>query len=212
MNSESDATAILLERAGDGDQQALEVLFEMHRERLHRMVRLRMDPRVRGRIDASDVIQEAHLDAWRRLDAYLRDPKMPFFLWLRFLAGQKLLELHRHHLRTQRRDARKEVRLFVGLMPEASSVAVADQILSKRTSPSDAAARAEMSLHVQDALNTMEPLDREVLVLRHFEQLSNTETALELGIKNGAASQRYVRALERLEAVLSRTLGETRER
>ena len=123
----------LLRRAGAGDPAALGSLLEGHRRRLRRMVKLRLDPRLQGRIDPSDVLQEAYLEASRRLAEYLRDPKLPFFLWLRFLTGQKLLALRRQHLGTQARDAGREVSLFHGAMPEASSACLAAQLMGKIT-------------------------------------------------------------------------------
>jgi RNA polymerase sigma-70 factor (ECF subfamily) len=198
----------LLARAGRGDRPALDELFTRHRERLLRMVRMRLDRRVQGRIDASDVIQETHVEALERLPEYLRDPKIPFFLWLRFLAGQKVIQLHRHHLGAQRRDPRQEVRLHGGPLPEATSVALAQQLLGSCTGPSEAAARAELRVRLEEALNGMEPVDREILALRHFEQLTNAESAQELGIDEAAASKRYMRALRRLKGVLGGTDGE----
>jgi RNA polymerase sigma-70 factor, ECF subfamily len=197
----------LLRRAGQGDTQALGHLLETHRKRLRRMICLRLDPRLQGRIDPSDVIQEAYLEAAERLTEYLRDRKMPFFLWLRFLTGQKLLELRRRHLGTQARDAARELSIYQGAMPEASSACLAAQLLGKRTAPLEAAIRAEMKLRLQEALNGMEPIDREVLALRHFEQLSNAETAQLLGISESGASSRYLRALKRLKDILGQAPG-----
>jgi RNA polymerase sigma-70 factor (ECF subfamily) len=168
---------------------------------------LRLDPRLQGRIDPSDVIQETYLEIAERLAEYLRDPKMPFFLWLRFLTGQKLLELRRHHLGTQARDAARELSIYQGAMPEASSACLAAQLLGKRTAPLEAAIRAEMKLRLQEALNGMEPMDREVLALRHFEQFNNAETAQLLGISESGASSRYVRALKRLKSILGQAPG-----
>jgi RNA polymerase sigma-70 factor (ECF subfamily) len=130
-------------------------------------------------------------------------PELPFFLWLRWLTGQKLIYLHRHHLGTKMRDAGQEVSLYRGALPQASSESLAVQLLGKLTSPSRAAIRAETQIRIQEAINSMDPMDREVLALRHFEMLSNEETAKVLGISNKAASNRYVRALERLKEILS---------
>jgi RNA polymerase sigma-70 factor (ECF subfamily) len=169
------------------------------------MVALRLDRRLRGRVDASDVLQEAYLDAFGRLADYLREPAMPFFLWLRFLVAQRLQEQHRRHLGAQARDAGREVALDAGGAPGASSAALAAHLLGRLTPPSQAALRAERKALLQSALAQMEPLDREVLALRHFEQLSNGEAARVLGIDKSAASKRYARALVRLKDVL-RTL------
>jgi RNA polymerase sigma-70 factor (ECF subfamily) len=207
MTTEPSESSDLLRRAGQGDAQALGELLEAHRKRLHRMVRLRLDPRLQGRINPSDVIQEAYLEATKRLAEYLRNPKMPFFLWLRFLTSQKMLELRRHHLGTQARDAARELSIYQGAMPEASSASLAAQLLGKRTTPLQAAIRAEMKLRLQEALNSMELMDREVLALRHFEQFNNAETAQLLGISESGASSRYVRALKRLKDILRQAPG-----
>jgi RNA polymerase sigma-70 factor (ECF subfamily) len=143
----------------------------------------------------------------RRLAEYLREPDMPFFLWLRFLTGQKLLEVRRRHLGTQARDAAREISLHQGAMPEASSACLAAQLLGKMTAPLQAAIRAEMKVRLQEALNSMDSLDREVLALRHFEQLDNTETAQVLGITPSGASSRYLRALKRLKDILREVPG-----
>jgi RNA polymerase sigma-70 factor (ECF subfamily) len=192
-----------LRRAKAGDPQALAELFVLYRERLRRMVRLRLDRRLYGRLDPSDVLQEAYLDLARRLPEYAANPSLPFYLWLRSLTGQKLIDLHRQHLGAKMRDAGLEVSLHRGALPQASSASLAQQLLGRLTSPSRAAIRAETQIRVEEALNSMDPLDREVLTLRHFEMLSNGETARVLGITPKAASKRYVRALERLQEVLS---------
>jgi RNA polymerase sigma-70 factor (ECF subfamily) len=167
------------------------------------MVQLRLDRRLQGRIDPSDVMQEAFLEMSRCLDDYLHAPAWPFFLWLRMVTGRKLQALHRRHLGTRARDAGREVSLHRGALPQASSVSLAAQLLGRHTTPTQAAARAELQHRVQDALNDMGPIDREVLALRHFEQLSNAETAQVLDLSEAAASNRYVRALRRLKAILA---------
>ena len=143
----------------------------------------------------------------RSLANYIKEPALPFFLWLRMITGRKLQALHRHHLGTESRDAGREVSLYRGALPQASSVSLAAQLLGRLTSPSHAAVRAELKVQVQDALNSMDRLDREVLALRHFEELSNNEVAALLGIQKAAASKRYVRALERLKGALAEIPG-----
>ncbi len=202
MTGDSSGTKRLLEQAAGGDGPSLGALLAQHRERLRRMVALRLDRRLNGRIDASDVIQETFLEASARLAEYLRDPSMPFYLWLRFLAGQRLVTLHRHHLGTRMRDARRELTLHQGLFPEGSSAALAARLLGRDARPSEAAIRAEMKGRVQDALDGMDALDREVLALRHFEQLSRAEIAAVMGITEAAAGKRYIRALEKLKQIL----------
>jgi RNA polymerase sigma-70 factor (ECF subfamily) len=207
MTDESGDLKEPLRRLADGDQAALAELFGRYRERLRRMVKLRLDRRLQGRIDASDVLQEAYLDVAKRASEYAANPTMPFFLWLRFLTGQRLVMVHRQHLGAKMRDAGQEVSLYRGALPQASSVSLAAQLLGRMTSPSLAAVRAEMQLKLQEALNGMDPIDREVLVLRHFEELSNGETAALLGLQKAAASNRYIRALKRLKEVLSSMPG-----
>jgi RNA polymerase sigma-70 factor (ECF subfamily) len=207
MQGNSSETKRLLRAAAQGDRTGWGTLLGQHRDRLRRMVALRLDPRLQGRVDPSDVLQETYLEASVRLAEYLQNPTMPFFLWLRFLAGQKLLTLHRHHLGTQMRDAGREVSLDRGGLPETSSAALAAQLLGRDTRPSVAAVRAELKIRLQEALNGMDPLEREVLALRHFEQLSLAETAQLLGLTESGASRRHLRALKRLKEVLSQMPG-----
>src|SRR5258707_750464 len=177
MENNSTETVQLIERARAGDQDALNEIFARHRDRLRRMVEVRLDWRLHARIDASDVIQDAYLDVMRRLEEYLRDPKLPLFLWLRLVVGDRLFKLHRHHLGAQMRDAGREISLYRDALPLASSAALAAQLLGKHTSPTQAAVRAERMLRLQEALNTLEPIDREILSLRHFEELTRSEAA-----------------------------------
>ena len=207
MTAETADPRELLRRAGAGDSQALSELFTRYRDRLRWMVRLRLNRRLQGRVDPSDVIQEAYLEISKNLPEYLRDPKMPFFLWLRYITGQKLIAIHRRHLGAQMRDADQEVSLYRGALPEANSASLAAHLLGHLTSASRAAIRAEEQVQVQDALNSLEPIDREILALRHFEMLSNEEIAQVLGIKKSAASNRYMRALRRMKGILAAIPG-----
>jgi RNA polymerase sigma-70 factor (ECF subfamily) len=196
----------LSRRMRAGEQPALAELFTRSRHRLRSLVRLRLDSRLQGRVDASDVLQEAFIDASRRLGEYTADPAMPPYLWLRFLTVQRLMALHRRHLGAQR-DVGREVSLVRGALPAANSWSLASQLLGRMTTPSRASVRAEVQVKLQDALNAMDPIDREVLALRHFEELSNNETAAVLGLQKAAASNRYVRALQRLRKALAATPG-----
>jgi RNA polymerase sigma-70 factor (ECF subfamily) len=193
----------LLRLAAQGDSGSWQALMGQSRGRLQRMVAFRLDQRLQGRVDPSDVLQDAYLEAWQDLGSYLREPAMPFFLWLRGIAGNKLRELHRHHLGTQMRDPRREVSIYGDAFSETTTAALAAQLLGNLTRASEEAVRAEIRLRLQDALNAMDALDREVLALRHFEQLSPSETAQVLGIKEKAAGMRYVRALRRLKEILN---------
>jgi RNA polymerase sigma-70 factor (ECF subfamily) len=205
-NDPSDERACL-ERAAAGDHGAWDAILAPHRDRLRRMVGLRLDYRLRGRIDPSDVIQEALLQAAQGLPKYLQQPDRPFFLWLRWLTGMTLQGLHRRHLGIQARNAGREVQLLGRPLPEASSAALAAQLLGRDTRPSVAAIRAERQRRLQEALNAMDPVDREVLVLRHFEELTNAEVARELGLQDSAASKRYIRALRKLKEILAALPG-----
>jgi RNA polymerase sigma-70 factor (ECF subfamily) len=196
-----------IDRLRGGDRGALAELFDKHRDRLRRMVELRIDARLRSRLDASDVLQEAFLDAARDLDAYLADPELPPLIWLRLHVGGRLTTLHRRHLGTKMRDAGLEISLYQDALPEVSSAALASMLLGRHTSPTQAAQRAERLLRIQEALNSLDPIDREVLALRHFEQLGRSETAAVLGITQEAGAKRYFRALKRLKDVLATLPG-----
>lgn len=195
-----------IRRAVAGDRQAWDDLLNAHRPRLRRMIALRMNQRLLGRLDASDVIQETFLDATAGLAQFAERAEMPFFLWLRWLAGIKLTTLHRKHLGCQIRDAAREVSVELGV-PGASSEALAAQLLGRQTSPSEVAMRSERKARIQEVLDAMDPIDREVLVLRHFEELKNAEAAQVLGLQEAAASKRYIRALRRLKDELRAMSG-----
>jgi RNA polymerase sigma-70 factor, ECF subfamily len=203
MPDESEEIRARLDALREGDASALEPLFSVHRARLRRMVEFRLDARLRGRVSASDVLQEAYIDALKRLQHYRADPDVPFFVWLRTVTIQRLIEVHRQHLGAAMRDAGREVSIGVLAGPEASSEMIAE-FFNDQTSPSLAAQRGEALAQLREALDGLEPLDREVLALRHFEDLNNQEVAALLGIRPAAASKRYVRALERLKDALSR--------
>jgi RNA polymerase sigma-70 factor (ECF subfamily) len=201
MRADARTDEELLVAARNGDEGALAIVFERHRDRLERMVRLRMDRRLQSRVDPADVVQESYLAVRGKFAAYSADPRLPFFLWLRLEVGQKLVDVHRFHLGTQMRNVGQEVSLHRGALPQVTSLLLAEQLLGKLTAASHAAMRAELKIRVQEALNGMDPQDREVLILRHFEELSNAEAAQVLGIKPSAAVNRYVRALRRLKDV-----------
>jgi RNA polymerase sigma-70 factor (ECF subfamily) len=207
MTDEPSDERELLTLAANGDDVAAQQLYSRYRARLKRMVHLRLSRRLQGRVDDSDVLQEAYLDIAKRLPEYVREPKLPFFLWLRHMTGLKLTEIHRRHLGTQSRDADREISLHRGGLPEADSISLAAQLLGQLTTPSQAAMRAEVRLLVQDALSSMDPIDREVLALKHFEQLSTSEIAEVLGLSKAGAGSRYLRAIKRLREILSSIPG-----
>jgi RNA polymerase sigma-70 factor (ECF subfamily) len=197
----------LLRQVAAGDQAVWGELLERHRPRLRRMVELRLDPRLQGRLDASDVIQEAYLTASAQVAAYLKEPTIPFYLWLRLVTAQRLVLLHRKHLGTKARDAGRQISLDRGALPAASSAALESNLAGREPSPSEAAGEIEQRRRLQEALDRMSPLDREVLALRHFEQLTNAEAAQVLGLEPSAASKRYVRALQRIKEILAAMPG-----
>jgi RNA polymerase sigma-70 factor (ECF subfamily) len=186
-----------------GDEGALAPLFSNYRDRLRRMVEFRLDARLRGRVAPSDVLQEAYIDALKRLQHYRADPDVPFFIWLRTVAMQRLIQVHRQHLGAGMRDAAREVSIGKLAPAEASSEMIAE-FIADQTSPSLAAQRGEALAQLREALDALDGIDREVLALRHFEDLSNAEVAALLGIQPAAASKRYVRALERLKDALEK--------
>lgn len=197
----------LIRRAGEGDDRASLRIFSLHRDRLKRMVRFRLDHRLQGRVDESDVVQEAYLEIARKLNEYLQNPAAPFYLWLRHMTGLKLAEVHRNHLGRQCRDAGRELSINRMGVPSATSASLAAQLLGKLSTPSHAAIKAEQRFMVQQALEAMDPIDREVLVLRHFEQLSTSETAEVLGLSKAGAGSRYLRAIKRLRDALEQIPG-----
>jgi RNA polymerase sigma-70 factor (ECF subfamily) len=196
-------TPELEQRLRNGDRQALAELFSRERERLWRVIHFRLAEPLRGRLGPDDVLQEAFLAASQRLKHYADDPATSPFIWLRMIVNQTLVDLHRQHLGAQRRDAAREVSLDGAPYSQATSASVAIQLVGVFTSPSGAAARADMLSLVQTAIEQMDPIDREVLALRHFEELTNNEVAETLGIEQKAASIRYVRALRRLKEILA---------
>jgi RNA polymerase sigma-70 factor (ECF subfamily) len=192
----SDVGEELFARLADGDDRALAELFARHREGLERRVRRRLDRRLRARLDPADVLQEVYIDAARRVRTFLAAPTMSPGLWLRLLTDRRLLELHREHLGARMRDVRREVALVC--VPSRAAAICTVALADDGTCPSQAAVRAEEETRLVAALDRMQPRDREVLVLRHFEQRSNDEVAALFGIGKAAASNRYVRALEGL--------------
>ncbi len=198
----SDYERDLIAKVIAGDHDALAELFSQHRDRLWRMISFRLDPRLHGRVDADDVLQESWLAAVQRIDHFLADASRSIFVWFRLIASQTLIDVHRRHLGTQKRNAAMEFSINRGWSSDSTSSALSFHLLGHLTSPSQAALREELSNQLQQSLASMNEIDREVLALRHFEQLSNKETAQILGISAQASSDRYMRALGRLKNVL----------
>jgi RNA polymerase sigma-70 factor (ECF subfamily) len=195
--TDSAVTLNLLEGVRAGDRQALGRLLLRHQPYLQRFIELRLDPKLRARFDPSDVVQEAQAEAVRRLPGYLEQLRLPFRLWFRQLAHDRLLNLWRDHAATARRSVAREVAL-----PEGSAAEFARQLLAPGSSPSQHLSRQELARRVREAMTRLADSDQEVLLLRHFEGLSNPEVAALLGISVGAVSKRYGRAALRLHELL----------
>lgn len=198
MTDRQDATETLLHRVHQGDRDALGLLFDAYRPRLRRMLQVRMDARVSARLDPSDVLQEAYLDAAQQIDRYLDRPQVDVYVWLRGLTWQRLLKLQRAHLGARCRDVGRE-------QPHAddSSDLLAQQFLASDSGPEARLVREEVRLRVRRALASLEPHDQEVIVMRDVEGLSNGEIAQALGLSPSAATMRYGRALYRLQQLLA---------
>jgi len=177
---------------------SLEQVFSEHRERLKRMVAFRIDPLLKRRVDESDVIQDAFVEACRKFDQYTLDPKIPMFLWLRMIVWETLIDVHRHHMGVQARDPRREQYEKVSFFNQTSVLSLANQLVGDFTPPFVSIAREETLQRLQRILEELEPIDREIIALRHGEQLSRIEVATVLNIPIATAAKRYVRALSRL--------------
>lgn len=203
MNQEIEISEQLVANMRGGSEDALAEVFSHYRERLRRIIRFRLDYRIAGRVSDSDVLQETFVAACKRLDHFGDRQQMPPFLWLRLLIGQQLVDLHRQHLQAGMRDARKEVSLQHNGPSPHTSMAIAAQLVGRATGVSELVSRAEQIERLESTLNEMDSMDREVIALRHFEELSNHETAKVLGIEPAAASKRYVRAMTRLGELMA---------
>lgn len=201
MIDEPFETQLCLRRLREGHAEALAELFEHYRSRLERMVQLRLDTRLVGRVDPSDVLQEAYLDAADRIEDYLREPAVTFYIWLRGLTKDRLIRLYRRHRGAKCRTVEREC-----VLPEASSELLGRQLMAGGTSPSKALRRKELRSGVQSALEKLGPDDREVILMRHFEDMSNGEVAQVLGLSDSASSMRYGRAVFRLKQLLTADL------
>jgi RNA polymerase sigma-70 factor (ECF subfamily) len=197
----------LIERVAGGDGAARQQLLARHRARLRRMVAVRLDRRLAARVDPSDVVQEVLAEAARRLPDYLRDRPLPFYPWLRQMALERLVELHRRHVQAQRRSVRREEAGLLAL-PDESAEELADRLVASASSPSQHLLQREARERVRAALGQLPAADRELLELRHLEQLSVAETAAVLSISTGAAKTRHLRALQRLRGLLEGPSGE----
>ena len=192
----------LLERARQGDAAAVELLFGQYREPLRRVVDLRMDPVLGRRVDASDIVQDVLIEANQRLLDYLKNPSMPFHLWLRHLAQDRIIDTHRRHRLAQRRSVDREQPINRPAWADDSSNSLVAQLMDTDRTPASEAIQAELARKLANAINELSEDDREIILMRHQEQHSNQDVALLLGLTEAAASMRYLRALRRLRLVL----------
>jgi RNA polymerase sigma-70 factor (ECF subfamily) len=198
----SPETQELLDLAKQGEAGAVERLLETHREPLRRMVGLRLDPALAGRVDASDIVQDVMLEVSQRLADYLRDPVMPFHLWVRHIARDHMIDAHRRHRQAQRRSLDREQPIVPAALADKSSLELAGQFLDRELTPATAAVRHELQRRMQQAVAELDEDDREIILMRHYEQLSNQEVAAALGLSEAAASMRHLRAVRRLREAL----------
>jgi RNA polymerase sigma-70 factor (ECF subfamily) len=185
----------------EGGQQALAELLSQHQSRLERIVSFRLAPVLRSRVDPSDVLQEAYIEIARRIQEFIDGSSVSFFVWIRQKTMQTLIDIHRKHMR-EKRDPNREIAFVSISLHQTTSLSIARQLIDDVTSPSQAAVREEEVLQLQMALELMNETDREVLALRHFEQLNNQNVAEVLGLTPTAASNRYVRAAAKLGEIL----------
>jgi RNA polymerase sigma-70 factor (ECF subfamily) len=203
MWPESSRIQDLLDRARQGEAAAVELLLTQHREPLRRLIGLRLDPALAQRLDASDIVQDVMLEASRRLSDYLRNPAMPFHLWLRHMAQDHVIDAHRRHRQAQRRSLDREQSLRPAGLADQSSIQLAAQLFDQELTPASAAIQHELQRRLEAAIADLDADDREVILMRHFEQLSNQEVATVLNLSEAAASMRHLRALRRLRSFLA---------
>jgi RNA polymerase sigma-70 factor (ECF subfamily) len=202
MWPDSSQTQELLEQARQGNAEAINALLERHRAALRRMVDLRMDRALSRRVDASDIVQDVMLEANRRLNEYLNNPAMPFHLWLRHMARDRLIDAHRRHRVSQRRSLDREQPLVAARDMDRSTLELAAQLCDDELTPAAAATWRELQRRFQQAVEELDEQDREIVLMRHFEELSNQEVAQALNLSAAAASMRYLRAIRRLRGLL----------
>lgn len=198
----SDKTEELLAGAKGGDDDALNRLIERHRDGVRRLIQMRLDQRIQRRVDVSDVVQDVMVEAHRRLREYLLAPPMPFHLWLRQIAKDRIIDAHRRHRVSGKRSVDREQPLLGGGADDRSTQDLAAQLFDPEITPASAAVQRELTRRVEEAVHTLGEQDFEIVSMRHYEQLSNQEVAQVLGLTEPAASMRYLRAVRRLRAIL----------
>ncbi|MDA7951918.1 MAG: sigma-70 family RNA polymerase sigma factor [Pirellulaceae bacterium] len=204
----SDKTEELLLKAQEGDSVAINNLLDRHRDSLHRLVQMRLDPQIQQRVDVSDIVQEVLIGANQRLQAYLEKPSLPFHLWLRHMAKDRLIDAHRKHRLSAKRSVNRECSLVVPKGNDASTAELLNQISDQQIPPDETATYRELAGHFEAAIATLEKQDEEIIIMRHFEELSNQEVATALNLTAPAASMRYLRAMKRLRKQLATLLDD----
>ena len=199
---ENTVTQELLADAGRGKSDAVNQLLVRHRAALRKLVQLRLDRKIAQRVDASDIVQDVLLEANQRLQEYLADPRMPFHLWLRHLAKDRMIDMHRRHRGAQRRSLDRERSLASRQFGDQSSFDLVSQLAASELTPAAETIRRELEQRFLTALEQLDEDDRDILLMRHFEQLGNSETAEVLGLSTAAAGMRHLRALRKLRAIL----------
>ena len=199
---EHTVTQELLAEAGRGQPDAVNRLLERHRAALRKLIQLRLDRKIARRVDASDVVQDVLLEANERLQEYLANPCMPFHLWLRHLAKDRMIDMHRRHRGAQRRSLDRERSLAGPQFGDQSSFDLAGQLAASELTPAAASIRRDLEQRFLTAMDQMDEDDRDILLMRHFEQLGNSEAAEALGLSPAAAGMRHLRALRKLRAIL----------
>lgn len=203
-----DRTTELIAAAQEGSGQAVDELLERHRRALRRMIQLRLDQRVMRRVDVSDVLQEVMIEANRRLQTYLQAPPMAFHLWIRQIARDRIIDAHRRHAVSAKRSVEREMSLSPRKNVDQSSIELAGQLSDGQLTPAAAATAREIAMQLEDAIAQLRDADREIILMRHYEQLSNLEIAQSLNMTEPATSMRYLRALRRLKELLQNQRSE----
>ena len=205
-----DQTDTLLKAAQEGDSDAVNRLLEKHRVPIRRLVELRLDRKVQRRVDVSDVVQDVMIEASGRLEKYLADPQMAFHLWLRQIAWDRIIDTYRRHRQSAKRNMDREQPMTSAASPDQSTLELAIQICDPALTPAAAATQREIAIKVESAIEKLNDQDREIILMRHYEHLSNLDIAEVLGINPPAASMRYLRAVRRLREVLQAEDGDFR--
>ncbi|MCR9292276.1 MAG: sigma-70 family RNA polymerase sigma factor [bacterium] len=199
---DGEQTQELLAGAKGGDNAAVDELLDRHRDSLRKMIGMRLDQRIMRRVDVSDVVQDVLVEANRRLQGYLQNPVMGFHLWIRQIAKDRIIDAHRRHRVSAKRSIDREQPMLSAGPPDQSTIELAAQLSDPELTPAAAATQRELALHVQDAISQLDDKDREMILMRHYEQLSNQDIAAALDLTEPAASMRYLRALKKLRKVL----------